>query len=83
MDIFLYSHHLSAWYGINIVRRNSVSVTNGSERVTIQVCNCETWSWNSEEEIIFFQHDDSIYVVQSGKLSVSIIEKVSARDKTG
>ena len=33
--------------------------------------------------MIFFQHDDSIYVVQSGKLSVSIIEKVSAKDKTG
>ena len=27
---FLYSHHLSAWYCIDIVRRNSVLVTHGS-----------------------------------------------------
>ena len=26
IDIFLYSHHLSAWYCINIIRRNSVLV---------------------------------------------------------
>ena len=26
----------------------------------------------------FFQNDDSIYVVQSGKLCVSLVEKVSA-----
>ena len=30
VDIFLYSHHLSAWYCIDIVRRNSVLVTHGS-----------------------------------------------------
>ena len=29
-DIFLYSHHLSGWYFIDIVRRNSVLVTHGS-----------------------------------------------------
>ena len=29
-DIFLYSHHLSTWYCIDIVRRNSVLVTYGS-----------------------------------------------------
>ena len=33
IDIFLYSHHLPAWYCIDIVRRNSVLVTCGSERV--------------------------------------------------
>ena len=30
IDIFLPSHHLSAWYCINIVRRNSVLVTDES-----------------------------------------------------
>ena len=35
-DIFLYSHHLSAWYCIDIVRRNSVLVTYGSLRVKLQ-----------------------------------------------
>ena len=30
IDIFLYSHHFSASYFIDIVRRNSVLVTNGS-----------------------------------------------------
>ena len=33
IDIFLYSHHLSVWYCIDIVRRNSLLVTHGSERV--------------------------------------------------
>ena len=33
IDILLYSHHLPAWYCIDIVRRNSVLVTYGSERV--------------------------------------------------
>ena len=32
-DIFLYSHHLSAKYCIDNVRRNSVLITNRSERV--------------------------------------------------
>ena len=31
--IFLYSHYLPAWYCIDIVRRNSVLVTQESERV--------------------------------------------------
>ena len=33
INIFLYSHHFSAQYCIDIVRRNSVLVTDGSERV--------------------------------------------------
>ena len=33
IDILLYSHHLPAWYCIDIVRRNSVLVTCESERV--------------------------------------------------
>ena len=33
IDICLYSHHLSGWYCIDIVRRNSVLITNGSYRV--------------------------------------------------
>ena len=33
IDILLYSHHLPAWYCIDTVRRNSVLVTCGSERV--------------------------------------------------
>ena len=28
--IFLYSHHFSAWYCVDIVRRNSILVTHGS-----------------------------------------------------
>ena len=30
IDIFLYSHHLSVWYCINVVGRSSVLVTHGS-----------------------------------------------------
>ena len=30
IDIFPYAHHLSVWYSIDIVRRNSVLVTHGS-----------------------------------------------------
>ena len=33
MDIFLYSHHLSSWYCVDIVRRNSILVTHGRWRV--------------------------------------------------
>ena len=33
IDILIYSHHLPAWNCIDIVRRNSVLVTCGSERV--------------------------------------------------
>ena len=33
IDIFLYSHHLSAWFSIDTVRKNSVSVIHGSNRV--------------------------------------------------
>ena len=33
IDIFLHSHHLTGWYCIDIVRRNSVLVTCKSERV--------------------------------------------------
>ena len=32
IDVFLYSHHLSGQYCIDIVRRNSVLVTHGSKR---------------------------------------------------
>ena len=35
IDILLYSHHLPAYYCIDIVRRNSVLVTCGSERVKL------------------------------------------------
>ena len=31
IDIFLYSHHLSARYCIDVARRNSSLVTHGSE----------------------------------------------------
>ena len=30
LNKYLYSHHLSSWYCINVVRRNSVLVTHGS-----------------------------------------------------
>ena len=33
VDVFLYSHHLSALYCMDIVRRNYVLVTRGSGRV--------------------------------------------------
>ena len=38
IDILLYSHHLPAWYCIDIVRRNSVLVTCGNERVNKPLC---------------------------------------------
>ena len=31
--MFLYSHHLCAWYGIGILRTNSVLFTHGNKRV--------------------------------------------------
>ena len=37
IDILLYSHHLPAWYCIDIVRRNSVLVTHGSKRVKVHL----------------------------------------------
>ena len=33
VNIFLYSHHLSAWYCFDMVRRNFVLITHGSLRV--------------------------------------------------
>ena len=33
VDVFLYSHHLFAFYCMDIVRRNYVLVTRGSGRV--------------------------------------------------
>ena len=33
IDIFLYSHHLSSCYSVDVVRRNSVLVTHRSKRV--------------------------------------------------
>ena len=42
VDIFRYSHHLSGWYCIDTVRRNSVLVTHGSRRVKEE--------WNPNEE---------------------------------
>ena len=33
IDIFIYCHHLSAWYCIDIVRRNTVLVIRGNQRV--------------------------------------------------
>ena len=41
IDNFLYSHQLSAWYCIDIVRRNSVLVTHGSE-----MCNSKCTFWH-------------------------------------
>ena len=37
IDIVLYSHCLPAWYCIDIVRRNSLLVTCGSERVNNEI----------------------------------------------
>ena len=39
IDIFLHSHHLSAWYGISIVRRNSLLVTQGRWKVKFEIKN--------------------------------------------
>ena len=41
--LFLYSHHLPAWYCIGIVRRNSILVYHGAWKVdivpkTLQIC---------------------------------------------
>ena len=63
VDILLYSHHLPAWYCINIVRRNSVLVTCGSERVnTTQIhgkIHCSPtfkqrsrWKWSQATSIL-------------------------------
>ena len=41
IDIFLYFHHLFAWYCIDVVRRNSVLVTHGSE-----MCNAKCTFWH-------------------------------------
>lgn len=43
IDIFLYSRHLSAWNYIDILRRNSVLVTQVSQMVNRgeNYCNCD------------------------------------------
>ena len=33
IDFLIHSHHLSAWYCVDVVRRNPVLVTHGSQRV--------------------------------------------------
>ena len=43
IDILLYSHHLTAWYCIDIVRRNSVLVTCKSERVNAMKTHLCSW----------------------------------------
>ena len=67
--IFLYSHHFSAWYCIDIVRRNSVLVTHGSLRVkgchnwrkwqhSIKTSLCSKWKERSQTRlawVILFQ----------------------------
>ena len=45
--IFLYSHHFSAKYWIENVRRNSLLVTHGSESVK-QRKSC-TWKWSNDK----------------------------------
>ena len=37
IDICLYSHHLSAWYCIDIVRRNSVLVNHGRVKLILVI----------------------------------------------
>ena len=58
IDILLYSHHLPAWYCIDIVRRNSVLVTCGSERVKIVWCvlvfntaSIKTWVTKTRDNV--------------------------------
>ena len=45
IDLFLYSHHLSAWYCIDIVRRNSVLVTHGGLRVNMKPLSVIYFPW--------------------------------------
>ena len=58
IDILLYSHHLPAWYCIDIVRRNSVLITCGSERVKIVWCvlvfntaSIKTWVTKTRDNV--------------------------------
>ena len=63
MKFFLYSHHLSVWYCIDIARRNSVLVTHGSSGVNYHdprkhnhmwVMTKKDFSTNSDEGYNFF-----------------------------
>ena len=49
VDVFLYSHHLSAWYCIDIVRRKYVLVAHGSLRVNQDQSNQNGWEEQREK----------------------------------
>ena len=53
IDILLYSHHLPAWYCIDIVRINSLLVTCGSERVNKSCFAVLCW-WELKQQVVIF-----------------------------
>ena len=54
IDVFLYSHHSSAWNCIYFVRRNSVLVTHGYTMIRLNQLMRENPSWHgkSKEQFI-------------------------------
>ena len=77
IDILLYSHHLPAWYCIDIVRRNSVLVTFGSERVNwvLRSYFFRPKKVHSFHNWIFFQdvlHNDSLKLDWMFQMSISL-----------
>ena len=77
IDMFLYSHHLSLWYCVVIIRRNTVLVTLGS----LNVKHCVSLHKVSHNAVIisslelfqqlFFKFDENLKMVFNQFVSVS------------
>ena len=74
-DIFLYSHHLHTWYCTDILRRNSVLVTHGSERVKPCI------SWYTYLEILREVFSPHSTVTGHFSLRCSTVRSVTGKEK--
>ena len=57
IDVFLYSHHSSAWNCIYFVRRNSVLVTHGYTMIRLNQLMRENPSWHGKSKETVYQWD--------------------------
>ena len=77
IDMFLYSHHLSLWYCVVIIRRNTVLVTLGSLNVKHWVSlhkvsdNAVIISFLELFQQLFFKFDENLKMVLNQFISVS------------
>ena len=72
IDIFFFSHYLSAWYHVDTVRRNSILVTHGNLSVNR---DCDTIPWLSNYSKKYFLHfsDDKCNTIHD-TLKVSTLD---------